>query len=516
MARRPADLSRAAGTAGDQRPAPRESAPAPRDRAAAVASIRADLTAGDLARARETARALIARNKRDAEAHFLLAVVAERGRDVAAARDHARRAIAIKPHAEAHMILARQEREAGATDASLDHCHRALALRPGHVPYLIHRAGALEEAGRFAEARAVVDPLVESFETSGKPLPGPLRFELAKLLVQEKDHDRAIEVVDGLLGDGSTPRDAARLAYYLKAKALDRSGRYDEAFESAGLGNEIGRLEFDPRLYEDQVSALIEIWSPERMERFPLADCDDELPVFVAGMPRSGTSLIDQIIDAHPRAAGVGELASIEAFAARLSRAYDPDKEPPDCFGRFDRFRWTRVAEDYVRDVRRLAPPGTERVVNKALGNNKLVGLLARLFPRTRIIHALRDPRDVAISCYVGGFNNRLHAWTTRIEWAACAWEQSQRMMDHWKRALDIPILDVRYEALVRDPDTEFPRLIGFLGLEWDDACRDFYKSRRTVRTLSYDQVNRPLYTSSAGRNANYAAHLAGVEFPAY
>jgi hypothetical protein len=78
-------------------------------------------------------------------------------------------------------------------------------------------------------------------------------------------------------------------------------------------------------------------------------------------------------------------------------------------------------------------------------------------------------------------------------------------MMEHWRSSLDIPILDVRYEELVRDPDTQFPRLIEFLGLEWDDACRDFYKSKRTVRTLSYDQVNRPIYTTSAGRNANYA-----------
>ena len=116
----------------------------------------------------------------------------------------------------------------------------------------------------------------------------------------------------------------------------------------------------------------------------------------------------------------------------------------------------------------------------------------------------------------MGGFNNHLHPWTTQIDWAARAWEQSMRMMEHWKRSLDVPILDVHYERLVRDPETEFPRIIEFLGLEWDDACREFHKSRRTVRTLSYDQVNRPLYTSSAGRHRNYAGHIAGVAFPAY
>lgn len=238
--------------------------------------------------------------------------------------------------------------------------------------------------------------------------------------------------------------------------------------------------------------------------------------MFVAGMPRSGTSLIDQIIDAHPKAAGVGELASIEAFARQLTQTYDPSKDPPACFGHLQERAWTRVANKYVREITRLAPPGAQRIVNKALGNNKLVGLLARLFPETRIIHAIRDPRDVAVSCFMGGFNNRLHAWTTRIDWVARAWDQSMRMMEHWKQTLDVPILDVHYEKLVNDPDREFPRIIEFLGLDWDDHCMEFHKSRRTVRTLSYDQVNRPLYTSSAGRHKHYTRQIEGIEFPKY
>ena len=204
-------------------------------------------------------------------------------------------------------------------------------------------------------------------------------------------------------------------------------------------------------------------------------------------MPRSGTSLIDQIIDAHPRASGVGELASIERFAIQLSTAWDPEKDPPACFGKFDAFRWTRAAKAYLKEIQTHAPDA-DRIVNKALGNNKLVGLIACLFPNTRIIHAIRDPRDVAISCFMGGFNNNLHPWTTQMEWAARAWDQSARMMEHWKSSLDVPILDVHYEKLVRDPEHEFPRIIEFLGLDWDEACREFHKSRRTVRTLSYDQ----------------------------
>jgi len=128
----------------------------------------------------------------------------------------------------------------------------------------------------------------------------------------------------------------------------------------------------------------------------------------------------------------------------------------------------------------------------------------------------VRDPRDMAISCFMGGFNSRLHPWTTELAWCASAWVQSQRMMQHWIDALDVPVLEVRYEELVRDPETQFPRLIEFLGLEWDEACTKFHESKRTVRTLSYNQVNKPLYTTSAGRHMNYASKIEGIDWPEY
>jgi len=453
--------------------------------------------------------------RQDPEALFLLGVIAERQMNVLAALEFAKRSLKIFDHADARLLLARAQRVSGNTDEAVEACDRVLAARPDLEMAKVIKGGALEEGGRFDEAREVIGPIVESFRAKGEtPLP-PVRFEWAKLCVHAKDYEQAIAEVDGLVEHG-VDDNLKRVSLHLKAKACDRSKRYAEAVEAAKGANALGELEFSPELYEEQVSTLIEIWSKENMDRFPLAKCDSELPVFVAGMPRSGTSLIDQIIDAHPKAAGVGELASIEHFAKQLSVAYDSTKEPPECFGKFNEFKWSKAANDYVRDLKKRAPEGAERVVNKALGNNKLVGLIARLFPKTRIIHAVRDPRDVAVSCFMGGFNHAVHPWTTRFEWIAPAWEQSRRMMRHWEETLDVPILEVRYEEAVRDPETQFPRIIEFLGLEWDDACRDYYKSKRTVRTLSYDQVNRPIYTTSAGRNANYAEWMKGVEFPVY
>jgi len=465
-----------------------------------------------VAEAERALEPLLKKAKPDAEALFLMGVIHERRRRLAQAMECAKRSVALHEHPEPLLLLARCHRMVGETEDALQCCDRALAMRPGLLGALVIKGAALEEAGRYDEARRVIEPLVDG--AAGRGLDPQVRHEWAKLLVHDKRLDEAVKVLSSPAGEQT--EELRRLDLHLLAKARDRQGEHAGAVEAARGANAIGELAFDPDIYESQVSTLIENWSKEAMAKFPLSTCKSELPVFVAGMPRSGTSLIDQIIDAHPKAAGVGELATIERFAAELSMAWDPDKEPPACFGAYDARRWTRTAEQYVREVRRLAPRGAERVVNKALGNNKLVGLIARLFPNTRIIHAIRDPRDVAVSCYMGGFNHALHPWTTRFEWISRAWVESMRMMEHWKASLDVPILDVHYERLVTDPDREFPRIIEFLGLEWDDACRRFHESRRTVRTLSYDQVNRPLYTSSVGRWERYASFMGGVEFPAY
>ncbi len=143
---------------------------------------------------------------------------------------------------------------------------------------------------------------------------------------------------------------------HLKAKSCDRAKDYATAFKAAAAANEIGKLPFDPDLYAEQVSILIENWSAEAMPHFPRADCPSELPVFVAGMPRSGTSLIDQIIDAHPRAAGVGELSDLVGFATAMSTSYDPDLPAPACFGGYDDKALTRAAARYLQHCRKLSP----------------------------------------------------------------------------------------------------------------------------------------------------------------
>jgi len=452
----------------------------------------------------------------DGEVHLLLGLAYEATGRLVEATDRAERSCAIKEHPTTLLLLARLARRTGATEEALRFCDRAARTPDAAPPAWLLRVALLEEAGRTAEARSALEPLLHRHRSSPGGLPLAVRIEEAKLLVQEGLHRDAVARIDEILARCGAGDELRRSMLYLKAKALDRCAAYDEAMECAMRANDIGRIAFDPQIYAEQVDALMDNWSADRMRRFPRSACHDERPVFVAGMPRSGTTLLDQIIDAHPMAAGVGELSSIEHFALRLSSAYRHELPAPDCLGPFaSPDALTAIAAEYA-DICARKAPNARRIVNKALGNNRLVGLLAMLFPRTKVIHAIRDPRDVAVSCLMGGFNNALYPWTTRLDWVASAWEQSMRLMEHWKRVLDIEILEVRYERLVTHPDEEFPRIVSFLGLPWDEQCRRFHESRRTVRTLSYDQVNRPLYTTSAGRWQRYARHLEGMAWPAY
>lgn len=401
---------------------------------------------------------------------------------------------------------------AGQTDAACEVLRRCLGDARVATDAACALATALEVVGRIDEAESILAPIIAS---NKRHLPDVTQA-WARVLLQRKRFDELQSCVADTLADlGTTLPEARRALWYLRAKAYDRSGQFDAAMDAAVRANQIGEMDFDPAIFKRQSLALAEQWTRQRMSRFPQSRCTSEIPVFVAGMPRSGTSLIDQVIDAHPLAAGVGELNTIEKFARQLEATVLPGVEPPACFGAIQADEWTRKANEYVTLITAQSPHA-QRIVNKALGNNRLLGMIASLFPKTRIIHALRDPRDTAISCLMGGFNNRLFPWTTRLEWVACAWQESRRIMDHWKHSLDVPILDVSYERLVQYPQSEFPRIIEFLGLEWDEACTRFHESKRTVRTLSYDQVNRPLYTSSVARHTNYAAALHGIDWPPY
>jgi tetratricopeptide (TPR) repeat protein len=452
---------------------------------------------------------------RDAEMLRYRAMLEQRAGRIGLAIAFAERAEALETHASTLMLIAQGKANAGETDAALDRCRTVLQMLPGSVSARLLMAQALESAVRTDEATEVLESLLREVRGKDVRVEAQVQHLRAAVLVHQKRDGEAVELLDTEVLKPGLPDASRRTSLYLRAKACDRLKRFDEAWESAAQANAIGEPQFDPARYTEAVGALMQHWTRGAMQDFPSSRSTSDVPVFIAGMPRSGTSLLDQIIDAHAHAAGVGEMAGIEHFARQLEGVWDASLPAPESFGPMRDRAFKNMAAAYVSACQQEAP-GAKRIVNKALGNNRVVGLLARLFPKTRIIHAIRDPRDVAVSCFMGGFNNDYYPWTARPEWIAVAWEQSRRLMEHWKRETDLPILDVRYEDVVTDPGTQFPRFIDFLGLPWDEGCTRFHESKRTVRTLSYDQVNKPLYASSVNRWQRYEKFLKGVGWPAY
>jgi hypothetical protein len=284
----------------------------------------------------------------------------------------------------------------------------------------------------------------------------------------------------------------------------DEAGDRDRAFARAGEANRLKRAVFDPDGYGALIDRLVAAFDRSAMTRYPRAAHHDERPVFVVGMPRSGTSLVEQILASHPAVHGAGELTEIGLLAlstAREGRAY------PESVAGLDRRALTAIADAYRGRLDELAP-GAARVVDKMWQNVEYLGFIALLFPAARIIYCRRDPADVGLSCYFQHFFGQGVPFAYDLAHIGRYCREQARAMAHWREVLELPLLEVEYERLVAEPDAEIRRLVDFAGLPWDPACLRFHETERVVRTASHAQVRRPMYRSAVGRHRAYARFL--------
>jgi hypothetical protein len=224
-------------------------------------------------------------------------------------------------------------------------------------------------------------------------------------------------------------------------------------------------------------------------------------------MPRSGSTLIEQIIDAHPEACGAGELDAMPGTVAELFRSLGVTQYGPELLEKLDQRILDRLAGRYLGLLKRhgRAPA---RIVDKRLDNFEHLALIGLLLPNARVIHSRRDPLDTCVSCHLQTLAPNKHPYAAHQRSLGLKYREYDRLMTHWQATLDIPILNVRYEDLVREQERVSREIIEFCGLDWDDACLAFHGTGREVRTVSYDQVRRPIYGSAVGRHRNYEKHL--------
>ena len=416
------------------------------------------------------------------------------------AEEHFREAIRLEPdRIEGHLNLAAALRSLGKYPEALEAYRRVLALAPGHPAAIGGTASMLERLGQFEAARELLAPVLERGMDSLE-----LALPYAAISRYTGEKVGAMDLLERLLADESRDRALRIEGHFMLGKLYDGAKDYEQAFRHYRAANDLDPEKFDIENNGQIFERLIGLFDREKHHRRPRASNRSRLPVFIVGMPRSGTTLTEQILASHPLVHGAGELPKMDEIKKTLQNLTG---EPwPQCVDRLDRKTLDKVAQEHLDWLGRLAA-GKARVTDKMPHNFLALGLIDLLFPEAHVIHCQRDPMDNCLSIYFQHFNDA-HSYANNLEHLGTYYRQYERVMAHWRQVVRVPILDVRYEQMVAEPEQSARRLVEFCGLDWDDRCLRFYETGRVVSTPSYDQVRQPIYKKSVARWKRYEKYL--------
>ncbi len=436
----------------------------------------------------------------NAEAWLHLGICRHGRSQFGSASEAYRKAIELNPGmADAHASLGKALADCGELEEA-EQCYRkALQLDPSHQPSLSGIALMANLRGDYAEALKILEPVVKGSEINPQ-----LLVVYTRLKRRAGDHQEAIEILEDLL-----PRIGSKViavdARFCLGDLYNDLGEYDTAFNYYREGNRAGLAGFDLEQHQSFVNSLITFFDAATISQLPRATLTTERPVFIVGMPRSGTSLVEQILASHPLVYAAGERLAIDQLRINMSGMLGTDRLYPECLQEANTEFLNTAGEQYLETIG--GDSKALRVTDKLPANFLHLGLIQLLLPAARVINCTRNSLDTALSCYFQNFGS-LMPYTQDLDAIGGCYIEYRRIMDHWKQVLDIPILDICYEELVSDQEGQTQRLLRFLNLPWDDRCLEFYKIDRIVHTASYAQVKEPIYNRSVGRYRHYEKHL--------
>jgi tetratricopeptide (TPR) repeat protein len=474
------------------------------------------------------------------EAQNSLGVVLQALKQPARAVEHHRKALAISPdYPEAHLSLGFALQSLNRIDEAISHYQRALALRPNYAEAHHNLATALQMRDRpmeaiphYQEALAARPDLAEihhdlgialqmvgrieeagrSFEQAIERAPRNTRFYLSLAGCKRiPADDPCLAAMEALAEKMATLSEEAQMhLHFALGTAFAELGEAARSFPHLLVGNAMKRrqIDYDEAATLGHLERSESAYALEIVRDKECAGDPSTIPVFVLGMPRSGSTLVEQILASHPKVFGAGELSDFEDAVANLRGADGVPLSFPEAAASLTRDQLAELGANYVSGVRARAP-AAERIVDKMPGNFRLAGLIHLALPNARIIHTIRDPIDTCLSCFSKLFSGD-QPYAYDLGELGRYYRAYATLMEHWRHVLPEGVmLEVRYEAVVADIEQEARRLIAHCGLEWEDSCLSFYKTQRVVQTASAAQARRPIYTSSVGRWHPYREMIA-------
>jgi tetratricopeptide (TPR) repeat protein len=462
--------------------------------------------AGDPAGAAVAFERALAVDPEHAGSLFNAAALAHARNEPARAAALLQRLLARRPgDAEAWNLLGLAQADAQRVDDALASLRRAVALAPGVASVHNNLGVVLGYAARGEEARA-------AFREALRVDPGSARaWENLVRSARVREADAGLlEAMQQALARSSPTGDDALCLHFALGKALDDLGRHAQAFEHFRRGNGLiaGRVAYSPRAHDDFVDAMIDAFDPALVERLRGAARATACPVFVLGMPRSGTTLVEQVIAAHPSVCAGGELDVVPRAVQALEAAAGAPL--PAAAARAGAPHLEAFARTVEQAMARRAN-GAPHVSDKLPGNYLYLGLLHALLPAARIVHCRRDARDTCLSIYFQRFAHG-HEFACSLPWIAARHRSYRRLMAHWRTLLGPRLVEVDYEALVAQPHAQAERLYRALDLDFSPGYLDAVGKGGTVMTASSWQVRRPIGAGSVGRWQDYAAYLGELD----
>lgn len=426
--------------------------------------------------------------------------------DYVEARRYLERAVKLKPGNPAALTnLANVLSHVDEHEQGLVYARKAIKIAPENTEAHYAVGNILTQLGRVDEAIRHFEGTIRQHRKFGAA------YHMYAEMKKFSESDKAfIEKSERILAQGMPARDRYCLHFAL-GKMYNDCREWEKAFQHFNQANLLQKKPFEFARLEKTFGQTKKIYSATALGKYRQSGHVSRVPVFIVGMPRSGTTLMERMIASHPQGAGAGELEEIAHIVDLLA--------PPDMRARYAAMTRKNLtanniaayAERYLR-VLRQGRESAERIVDKMPSNYYHLGLISTLFPNATIIHAIRHPLDSCLSCYFQNFTKL--QWANDLSLIADIYRLYREAMAYWKRVLpEGKIVDVVYEELIEDPEAQGRRLLEACGLSWDASLLDFHRKEGIVKTASLWQVRQPIYQSSRKRWKNYAPYAGDLAY---